>query len=116
MSVDFFDTTTAATPVSTVFDDDRTAFSFASIYTEDTTLKGEYFISYDVYHTNYDTNKVTVDVPFLITVIDPCDEPVSVMPSTLENQEYTITDNANLPYVFDVYTADPLWCAITYTY
>ena len=38
VSVDFFDTTTAATPVSTVFDDDRTALSFASIYTEDTTL------------------------------------------------------------------------------
>ena len=107
---------TFSTPPTTVFDDDRVNYSFANIYTEDTTLKGPYQISYDVYHTNYPTNKRTTDSPFIIFVVDPCDNPVSVTPSTLQNQEYTITDNPSAPYQIDVYTADPVWCDITYTY
>ena len=57
----------------------------------------------------------TLETPFIITIIDPCDEPVSVTASTLTDQEYTITANA-ATYTVPVYTADPSWCAITYTY
>ena len=31
------------------------------------------------------------------------------------NQEYTVTQTA-LSYSFDTHTADPVWCAISYTY
>ena len=54
--------------------------------------------------------------PFTVRIIDPCDEPFSVTASVLTNQEYTITDDDALPYTVPVYTADPAWCAITYTY
>ena len=56
VSVDFINLFTFSTPVSTVFDDDRVNYSFANIYTEDTTLKGPYNINYKVYHTNYVSN------------------------------------------------------------
>ena len=78
VSVDFFDLNTNLTPTTDVFDDDRIAFSFASIYTETVALKGPYRISYDVYHENYTMNKVTVDVPFVITVIDPCENDATI--------------------------------------
>ena len=40
--------------------------------------KGTYPIKYRVYHTLYLTNVVTLTDPFTITIIDPCDKPVSV--------------------------------------
>ena len=58
---------------------------------------------------------MTLADPFTITIADPCDAPVSVVASTLTNQEYTITDNV-APYTVPIYTADPAWCAIWYTY
>ena len=48
-----------------------------------------------------------------MTVIDPCDAPVSVTASVLSNQVYTITQD-KFDYQVPVYTANPLWCAITY--
>jgi len=47
--------------------------------------------------------------------MDPCDEPVSIAPSVLDAQEYTITDTAKT-YTIPVFISDPAWCAITYTY
>ena len=58
---------------------------------------------------------VTLADPFVITVIDPCDKPVSLTASTLAVQEYTITDDPKT-YQVDAYTSDPAWCEITYTY
>ena len=52
---------------------------------------------------------------FTIVVIDPCDSPVSIIPSTLSDQEYTITQN-KFTYQVPVYTSDPSWCEITYSY
>jgi len=74
-----------------------------------------YPIKFEAYHTNYSSNVATLETPFIITIIDPCDEPVSVTASTLTDQEYTITDNV-ATYTVPVYTANPSWCAITYTY
>ena len=51
----------------------------------------------------------------MISVVDPCDVPVSVASSTLTSQEYTITDTAKT-YQIPVFTANPAWCEITYTY
>ena len=95
--------------------DDRAAFNFAVQYTEDVTKANVYPIKYRVYHTNYNTNVVTLADPFVITVIDPCDQPVSLTASTLAAQEYTITDNSK-DYQVDAYTSDPAWCDITYTF
>ena len=86
-----------------------------SLYTELVEKKGAYPIKYRVYHTLYSANVVTLTDPFIITIIDPCDNPVSVTPSTLSAQEYTITQSA-FTYEVPVYVSNPAWCAITYTY
>ena len=44
-----------------------------------------------------------------------CDNPVSLTPSSVVDQEYTIQDVALL-YTFDEFTSDPYGCPITYTY
>lgn len=54
-------------------------------------------------------------MPFTVTIVDPCDEPVSVTSSTLVNQEYTISQ-ASFDYTIPVFVADPDWCEIVYTY
>jgi hypothetical protein len=99
--------------------DDRTtpgSYNLASKYTELVGKKGTYPILYSVHHSVYATNVVTVTAPFVVTIIDPCDEPVSVTALNLTAQEYTITDKDAVSYIVPVYTVDPAWCAITYTY
>ena len=76
---------------------------------------GIYKITYKVAYTSYSTNSITQTVPFTVTVIDPCDKPLSVTASALTNQFYTITQNA-FDYKFPAYTVSPTWCTITYTY
>jgi hypothetical protein len=83
--------------------------------TEDVLLKGEYPIKYRAYFTNYPDNIATLAEPFVITIVDPCDAPVSVAGATLLAQEYTITSSAG-SYSIPAFTADPAWCEITYTY
>ena len=118
--VEFFNDDAGTTALDTdILLDDRTttgAFNLASIYTEDVLKPGQYPIKYRVYHTTYTGNVVTSADPFSITIADPCDAPVSVVASTLSNQEYTITDDDASPYTVPIYTADPAWCAIRYTY
>ena len=67
------------------------------------------------YHTNYSDNSVSLNDPFTITVVDPCDSPTSVVGASLADQEYTITDDKQT-YTIPVSTPVPSWCAITYTY
>lgn len=55
------------------------------------------------------------EFPFTITIVDPCDEPTSVTPSTLLDQEYTIMQ-ASFDYIVPIFEAVPSWCAISYTY
>jgi hypothetical protein len=85
-----------------------------SYSTNDVLLKGEYPIKYRAYFTDYPDNVVTLAEPFVITIVDPCDAPVSVAGATLLAQSYTITSSVS--YTFPVFTADPAWCEITYTY
>ena len=77
--------------------------------------KGDYPILYRVSYTTYPDRQVESTVPFTITIVDPCDAPVGVTGSVLTDQEYTITQTA-LPYTVPVYTSDPVWCDITYSY
>ena len=88
LTVEFFNDDTGKTALdSDIFSDDRTtagAFNLASKYTEMVGKKGTYPIKYRVYHTLYPTNVVTLTDPFTITIIDPCDKPVSVTPVPLE--------------------------------
>ena len=50
-----------------------------------------------------------------MTIVDPCDAPVDVIPSVLSDMEYTITQ-AFYEYQIGSYTADPAWCDISYSY
>ena len=50
-----------------------------------------------------------------MTIIDPCDEPVSLVPSTPTDQVYTITQNL-YSYQVPAFDSDPIWCDITYSY
>ena len=79
------------------------------------TKVGVYQITYKVKYNSYPTNSILQTFPFSVTVIDPCDKPVSVTASRLTDQFYTITQNA-LVYKIPLYTANPSWCAITYSY
>ena len=66
---------------SDIFLDDRTtsgAYNLASKYTEVVGKKGTYPIKYRVYHTLYPTNVVTLTDPFIITIIDPCENDASI--------------------------------------
>ena len=74
-----------------IFDDARDVNKFNILYSQDVTKAGQYQISYRAYFTLYSSNFKENRTAFTITIIDPCDNPVSVTASTLANQEYTIT-------------------------
>lgn len=52
-----------------------------------------YEVQYRVILSRYPDNWIESTEPFTVTVEDPCDNPVSVTPSKLESQEYTITQD-----------------------
>jgi len=114
MKVTFFNDDVGQTLLDiTIFEDASNNFKVK--YNEDVLVKGTYPLTYQVEYVNYGTIFQVQTVPFTVTIIDPCDEPVSVTPAALTGQEYTITQ-ASFDYQTPVYTADPVWCAITYDY
>ena len=98
LSVEFFNDDASQTSLDTdIFLDDRAtggAFNLASKYTEDVGKTKSYNLKYRVYHTSYDQNVVTLAEPFSILVADPCDAPVSLTPSALDDKEYILTTSA----------------------
>ena len=67
-----------------LFDDQQNALnsnSFTVLQTQDVAKAGTYPIAYRTYHTNYPTNFVDNLSAFTVTVIDPCDNPVSMTAS-----------------------------------
>ena len=84
-------------------------------YQEDVALVGDYPILYRVTLTNYPANLVESTGPFIISIVDPCDAPFSVIGSALTDQEYTITQAA-FPYTIPAFNSDPSWCDISYSY
>ena len=60
------------------------------LYNEDVETTGDYKIGFTVKFTDYPLNIKTSDV-FTVTIVDPCDEPTSIISVLLFDQEYTIT-------------------------
>lgn len=56
---------------------------FKVLSTQDVTKAGVYKITYKVAYADYLTNFIVQTSPFTVTVIDPCDKPVSVTASGL---------------------------------
>ena len=85
ISVDFYNAADMNSPLDvTIFDDQRNALipnSFTVLQTQDVTKAGIYPISYRTYFTNYPANFVDNLLAFTVTIIDPCDNPVSVAAS-----------------------------------
>ena len=59
--------------------------NFKVLYTVDVAKAGVYEIVYKVRYKDYPTNFIVQTVPFVVTVIDPCDKPVSVTASVMTN-------------------------------
>ena len=86
ISVEFFNEDAGMTVLNTsLFDDARTPNIFSILETQDVTLDGTYPISYRAYHTLYPVNVQEKRTAFTMTVIDPCDAPVGVAASTLQD-------------------------------
>ena len=64
--------------------------SFQVLYTESLDDVGIYEITYRVQFASYPSLSLVQEFPFTVTIVDPCDDPTSVTPSTLVDQEYTI--------------------------
>lgn len=100
----------------TVFEDGTATDSvFKVLYNEDTTKRGSYAIKYRVYQANYPSNFVVLDFPFVITVINPCENPVSIQSDPLVDQVYTITDTV-VTYTIPEFVAVPDFCDTVYSF
>ena len=99
----------------------KDTFEIVINYSEDYSLHGAYEIVYAVWFEDYtqDDYFKIVEVPFTLTVIDECLDPYGIQSvegsNGLVDQEYTITDHART-YQIDSFEADPIWCAITYSF
>ena len=47
---------------------------------------------------------------------DACDPPTSIVPASLENQEYTLTDDSKADYTTPSFVVTPDYCLVDYTY
>ena len=52
---------------------------------------------------------------FLLTLLDPCDPPISVTGADFVNQDYTLTD-IERSYTHPVFTISPDYCKFEYTF
>ena len=59
---------------------------------------------------------VTKDATFVLTLVDPCDPPVSVTGVSLGNQVYTLTDDSATPYIHPIFEIVPDYCPLMYSY
>ena len=81
---------------SAIFSDSRevgpSAYNeFITLYSENQSTAGSYLFYYRVLLMNYSGNYVDSTASFMITVINPCGNTVSMEYDPLEDQEYTIT-------------------------
>ena len=63
------------------------------LYNQEVDTTGEYKIGYAVKFIDYPLNIKTSGV-FTVTIVDPCDEPTSIISPLIFDQEYTITQDA----------------------
>lgn len=82
LTVNFFYDDGLKTPLDPAFlFDDRShpvTETFSTMYSEDLSLVGDHTIKYEVFYTDYPMAGGPESEPFTVTVIDPCDEPVSM--------------------------------------
>jgi hypothetical protein len=98
LTVEFF--YSDETPIdSTIFQDDRSN-SPSNLFTvtqavDDDYHYGSYEITYNVFYTDYPDISVKQNLPFVITVVDPCGmaSENSLSQSTVVDQAYTVTDS-----------------------
>lgn len=96
ISVEFYDSS-GFPPNSDIFSDDRNTDpinNFGVLYSQDISRKGSYSFYYRVFHKFYPSNVASLSEPFTITIINSCENPKSLLPSKLLDQDYTITQNS----------------------
>lgn len=74
---------------------------------------GDYIYTYNVCIFGYTQNCSSFTVT--VTLIDPCDPPLSLSQLDLTDQEYTITQ-AEVQYQHASYSILPLYCPVEYSY
>ena len=79
----------------------------------ETVAPGTYVVTYDVGIEGLPATNQQFTVS--ITLVDPCDSPVSLSPIVLTDQRYTITDVMK-SYTHDDVVADPVYCPVRYEY
>ena len=75
---------------------------------------GQYIYTYDVIGDGIPNEKESFTVTF--ELIDPCDPPDELNPPQLENQEYTITDQALIYEHPDMLIRSPSFCPVEIDY
>ena len=81
-------------------------------YTDRVWPPGDYTYTYKV----EDEAAQTASFSFTVTLVDPCDGPVSVEAAGLTDQVYTITNTDYADYTHPDFTVNPSYCPLTYTY
>jgi hypothetical protein len=85
----------------------------------DPSKAGQYDLKWKFWYSQQPTNYI--ETPFIVQVIDRCDPHIPnfppqpfVLPSSIANQEYTITDYKE--YIIPEFTTGPLYCQSRLTY
>ena len=84
--VEIFNAVSLGALDSELFLEDRSvagSYNLMSLYTENVDKKGQYQVSYRAYHAPYTSNVIELDTPFVVSIMDPCEAPKSLTPSTL---------------------------------
>ena len=117
ITVDFFIDDEEKTPLNPwLFRQTNDPSAFIILQTQDVDLKGVYEIRYEIVFIKYPEVSAELASPFVVTVVDPCDNPESLVTSSdLLDQKYIITQDV-VSYQASAFTPTPAWCAITYSY
>ena len=103
-----------------LFEDNRSsnpANIFSIKQNLDVGLVGSYDVTYSAYLQRYPLIKIVPSSTLLVTVKDPCANPLLTLtpPSTLTDQTYTLTDSPKT-YQISPWVTNEAWCSITYSY
>ena len=80
ITVDFFIDDEEKTPLNPwLFRQTNDPSAFIILQTQDVTLKGVYEIRYEIKFVKYPLVSAEIASPFVVTVIDPCDNPESLV-------------------------------------
>ena len=65
---------------------------------------------------DHSVDQVTKTATFILTLVDPCDPPDSLISADFTNQEYTITNDSHPDYVHPEFEISPDFCTFEYSY